>query len=143
MFDWQAELAPITSAAITTACHLSVAAIDSATPHASATFSPPMQAAIPKPTFAQALRSPQVQSEPLPVPSIRGETLPIKITNVAYYRGLEACKINLRGRLVLNKGDKPYATTDIYAKLQKLWKVKESWHMKVRKTQEGGLNCVF
>jgi len=31
--------------------------------------------------------------------------------------------------LVLNKGDKPYATKDITVKLQKLWKVKGPWHM--------------
>ena len=38
-------------------------------------------------------------------------------------------KINLRGRLVLNKEDKPYATKDITAKLHKLCKVKGPRHM--------------
>jgi len=70
-----------------------------------------------------------VPSEPLPVPAIRGKTLSIRISNTTYSRGLDFCKINLRGRLVLNKGDKPYATKDITAKLQKIWKVKGPWHM--------------
>jgi hypothetical protein len=63
------------------------------------------------------------------VPTIRGETLSVKITDTVYYRGLDFCKSNLRGRLVLNKGDKPYSIKDITAKLQKLWKVTGSWHM--------------
>jgi len=50
------------------------------------------------------------------------ETLSIMITNEAYVRGLEAFKVNFRGRLVLNKGDKPYCSKDIVAKLHKLWK---------------------
>jgi len=50
-----------------------------------------------KPSFAQAQCGRQVQSEPFLVPSIRGKTLSIKISKAAYYRGLEACKINLCG----------------------------------------------
>jgi hypothetical protein len=85
----------------------------SSMPLANATHAFPAPAATLKQSFAQTLRGPQVQfSEPLPEPSIRGETLPIKITNDAYFRGLEACKINLRGRLVLNKGNKPYSSKD-------------------------------
>lgn len=37
-------------------------------------------------------------------------------------QGLKAYKVNLRSRLVLNKGDKPYSSKDIVAMLQKLWK---------------------
>jgi hypothetical protein len=82
-----------------------------------------------KPSFAQALCGTPSISEPLPLPSIRGETLSVSISSTAYSRGVDFCKINLRGRLVLNKGDKPYATKDVTAKLQKIWKVKGPWHM--------------
>lgn len=53
----------------------------------------------------------------------------IRFSTTAYSRGLDYCKANLRGRLILNKGDKPYATKDITAKLQQLWKIKGPWHM--------------
>jgi len=39
-------------------------------------------------------------------------------TDEAYVRGLGACKVNLQGILVLNKGDKPYSSKDIITKLQ-------------------------
>jgi len=39
------------------------------------------------------------------------------------------CKRNLCGRLVLNKGDKPYTTKDIYSKLHNQWKTKGAWSM--------------
>jgi hypothetical protein len=39
------------------------------------------------------------------------------------------CKINLRGRLLLNKGYKPYNTREIETKLQKLWKTGGAWSM--------------
>jgi len=132
MFDWQAELQSLaTPAVITTSGHHPAVAIVPAMTQTtlSAPYSTPAQAALPKPSFAQALRGTQVPSEPLPVPAICGETLSIRISNTTYSRGLDFCKINLRGRLVLNKGDKPYATKDITTKLQKIWKVKGPWHM--------------
>jgi len=39
------------------------------------------------------------------------------------------CKRNLRGRLVLNKGDKPYTAKDIHSKLQNQWKTTGAWSM--------------
>jgi len=132
MFDWQAELQSLATPAVITTSghHPAVAVVPAMTqPTLSAPHSTPAQAALPKPSFAQALRGTQVPSEPLPVPAIHGETLSIRISNTTYSRGLDFCKINLRGRLVLNKGDKLYATKDITAKLQKIWKVKGPWHM--------------
>ena len=37
------------------------------------------------------------------------------------------CKRNLRGRLVLNKADKPYASKEIEEKLRKQWKTAAPW----------------
>jgi len=127
MFDWQAELAPpVSFPAIVTAGHSTAMTVSSS---ATAAPSAPAQAAAVKPSFAQALRGTPVHSDPFPVPSIRGETLSVKITDAVYYRGLDVCKTKLHGRLVLNKGDKPYSSKDITVKLQKLWKVKGPWHL--------------
>lgn len=68
-------------------------------------------------------------SDPLPVPSIRGDILSVKITDDVYSCGLDFCKTNLRGRLVLNKGDKPFSSKDLATKLHKLWKVQGPWHL--------------
>jgi len=112
MFDWQVELTPPTTPAIATSGHIPTVVIVPALEHValSASLSTPAQAAIPKPSFGQAFRGTQVQTEPLIVPSIHGETLSITISTAAYSRGLDFCKINLHARLVLNKGDKLYAT---------------------------------
>jgi len=131
MFDSQAELAlPATdTTTATTLLPTDVAAVI-AIPFANATLSLPAPTAILKPSFAQALCGTHVQfSDPIPATSIRGETLSIKITNYAYFRGLETYKYNLQSSLVLNKGDKPYTTKDIVAKLHKVWKVSGQWRL--------------
>jgi len=42
-------------------------------------------------------------------------------------QGLEACNKNLHGRLVFNRGDKPYATKDLFQKLSKSWSTTCKW----------------
>jgi hypothetical protein len=71
----------------------------------------------------------EVQVSQLPAPLIRGESLCIKITQSEYEKGLSDCKKNLHGRLVLNKGDKPWTTHDLTAKLTTVWQTKEQWRM--------------
>lgn len=44
-------------------------------------------------------------------------------------KGIEACKHNLCGRLVMNKGDKPYTFKDIREKLLKQRKTSGPWKM--------------
>jgi len=84
MFDWQAELAPPAAPPIATSSHIPAVAIISAVEHAalSAPLSTHARAAIPKPSFVQALRGTHVQTEPLPMPFIRGETLSITISTL-------------------------------------------------------------
>jgi len=104
-FDWQTELA--------------------------STGKPPLIAVepthhIPPPktkSFAQALvfANGTDNSVPLPSPIIRGENLCIQISQETYARGIEVCKRNLRGKLVLSKGDKPYGYREVLTKLQQLW----------------------
>jgi len=55
--------------------------------------------------------------------------LSIKISQTVYEKGMAVCKQNLRGRLVLNKGDKPYMKKDLELKLQKLWKTTGAWSL--------------
>ncbi|AES88682.2 hypothetical protein MTR_4g060870 [Medicago truncatula] len=121
MFDWQAELAPpAIPAVIVISGNSTAVAIVSDLTHSvsSAPIATHVPTAVVKPTV-----------ESLPLPFIRRDTLSISVSTTAYSRGLDYCKANLRGRLVLNKGDKPYATKDITAKLHQLWKTKGPWQM--------------
>jgi len=82
-------------------------------------------------SFAQALTgyTKTASNDNLPPPLIRGEQVSIKITQEVYEKGTAVCKHNLRGRLILNKGDKPYTKQDIQMKLQKVWKTSANWSM--------------
>ena len=114
-FDWQAELStPSTS------------------PISAAMVVAPPPKIVQCISFAQALATtPKTSSnDNMPKPLIRGESVSITITQQIYEKGLEICKHNLRGRLVLNKGDKPYTTKDIHLKLQKQWKTTGEWSMR-------------
>lgn len=113
MLDWQAELPHPIPLPI---------AVRAATPPPSA--APPI-------SFAHALTgtAKTASNENLPQPLIRGEQVSVKITQEVYEKGTAVCKHNLRGRLILNKGDKPYAKKDIQTKLQKIWKTTGNWSM--------------
>jgi len=122
MFEWQAELGPPP---------LQHGTIAASVPPVTLAVGPTalLTSASPKPSFAQALCGKSALSDPLPMPYMRGDMLSVKITDDVYVRGLDACKTNLRGRLVLNKGDKPPTSKDLAVKLQKLWKVTGPWHL--------------
>jgi len=92
--------------------------------------SPPLQIVI-MISFAQALTTSSIVSsnDNLSQPLIRGESVSIKISQDMYEKGMAVCKRNLRGRLVLNKGDKRYTTKDIHLKLQNQWKTTWAWNM--------------
>jgi len=60
-----------------------------------------------------------ITSAPLPLPTIRGDNLLIKITEEVYTIGLEKCKHHIHGRLFLNKGNKSYTAKEATAKLSK------------------------
>ena len=113
MFDWQAEMSAISIA-----------------PKVATALSPPAPSVSPKVSFAQALTaSHQTVPNVRPTPTLMGETLSIKITQAIYERGMNFCKTNLQGRLVLSKGEKAYSTKEIESKLQKHWKTAGSWRM--------------
>jgi len=62
--------------------------------------------------FAQVLTASHTSSSDynLLQPTIIGESVSIKISQALYEKGMAVCKRNLHGGLVLNKGDKSYAT---------------------------------
>ncbi|KEH40670.1 DUF4283 domain protein [Medicago truncatula] len=116
-FDWQAELAAPLGRTIVN--HTS-----------SAATVPPPPKPVQKISFAQALTASTIttaSNDSLPQPLICGDTVSIHITHDIYEICMDFCKRNLRGRLVLNKGDKPYTTKDIYSKLHNHWKTKGAW----------------
>lgn len=52
-----------------------------------------------------------------------------EIAAPAYEKGIEYCKRNRRGRLILSKGDKSYSSSEIQQKLQKRWKTTGPWSL--------------
>jgi len=118
-FDWQAEFslpAPTPSTTMPSPMVL-------ATTTAVSTPAPPLR------SFAQALVAShnKVTNITMPQPVIHGDTLSIRISQPIYEKGIDVCKRNLRCRLVLNKGDKPYASKEIEDKLKKQWKTAAPW----------------
>jgi hypothetical protein len=112
-FDWQAEqTVPVSPS--------------------NAAMVPPPPKPVSRVSFAQALTSTSTTSsnDNLPQPVFRGESVSITISQEMYEKGMFACKRNLRGRLVLNKGDTPYSTKDIHTKLQNHWKTAGPWSMR-------------
>lgn len=109
-FDWQAELS------LPSATPFMAAPSSMAVPLTAATPAAHQQ---PPKSFAQALVASHstATNDNLPRPTIRGDSLSIRITQPLYEKGVNFCKRNLRGRLVLSKGDKPYASKEIEDKL--------------------------
>jgi len=118
-FNWQAKLG-VPQGRITVNQESSPAAI----------LPPPKT--VQKVSFAQALFAPSTNSDNndnLPQPLIRGDKVSIHISQSVYEKGMDFYKRNLRARLVLNKGDKPYTTKEVYSKLRKQWKTRGAWSM--------------
>lgn len=90
----------------------------------------PSQPLAQKKTFAQALHAAiDVPLSQLPRPCIKGDSVSIKISENEYIKGLDSCKMNLHGRLILSKGDKPIKFNDLRDKLSQLWKPIGQWRM--------------
>jgi len=117
-FDWQAELAsPVNKIVVN---------------HSIAAMAPPTPKSTHNISFAQALTASSTTiscNDNFPQPLISGEFVSIHISQDIYEKGMALCKRNLRGRLVLNKSNKPYTTKDIHSKLQNQWKTTGAWSM--------------
>jgi len=74
-------------------------------------------------SFAQVVsRACDIQVNQLPPRVIKGDTISVKISQLEYEAGLEDCKHNLHGRLMLRKGDSPVTTKILKEKLNAVWK---------------------
>lgn len=81
-------------------------------------------------SFAQIVSNANVvQHKSLPILMIKEDSLCIKISQHVYEQGLVDFKRKLHGRLVLNKGDKPYQAKEVSLKLSKMWKTSHPWRM--------------
>ncbi|XP_024190658.1 uncharacterized protein LOC112194672 [Rosa chinensis] len=65
----------------------------------------------------------------LAAPTIRGETVYVKINEQIYQEQLRACRTNLIGRLLLRKGSPPMKTETLKLSLQSLWQPVGPWHL--------------
>lgn len=84
----------------------------------------------PQKTFAQALTNlcdiPQSQ---LPQAVIKGDGLAIQIPEEEYSAGMDACKLNLHGRIIWPKGSTPLTVVALKTKLSQYLKGLSVWGM--------------
>ncbi|CAJ2645397.1 unnamed protein product [Trifolium pratense] len=81
-------------------------------------------------SFAQALHNVcDVPVGNFPKPCLKGKRLSIKIPEDSYKAGLDRCKNNLHGRLIMAKGDKPLRLHEIHEKLTKAWAPVNKWQI--------------
>lgn len=85
---------------------------------------------LPSKTFVQALNDAcDIPLSQLPIPCKKGDSIAVKIPQDEYRAGVESCKNNLHGRLLLSKGDSLYKLDDLRAKLLKQWQPLSHWKM--------------
>lgn len=83
-------------------------------------------------TFASVLVGTEeniVSISQLPSPTIRGDTVFVKINEVIYQEQLKACRTNLIGRLLLRKGSTPVKTESLKTSLNSLWQPLGPWRL--------------
>ncbi|XP_024177848.1 uncharacterized protein LOC112183741 [Rosa chinensis] len=71
----------------------------------------------------------QVPISQLPAPTIRGDTVYVKINERIYQEQSAACRNNLIGRLLLRKGTIPLKTETLKASLHTLWRPLGPWRL--------------
>lgn len=68
-----------------------------------------------------------INMDELPLPHIKGGQISIKISEDSYQAGLNKCKLNLVGRIILPNGAEPWKTPDLRTRLQSLWSEISNW----------------
>jgi len=116
MFDWKVELAAPVSPLLV---HSRLLVAQNVTLSALSVPVPAQAVALP-PAALGGTRISSSEEAPYSVPCIKGDALSIKIGKEEYSKGLAECQYALRGRLTLNKGDKPYTACDLTTKLGKV-----------------------
>ena len=59
----------------------------------------------------------------------KGSYVSVRINSEALRSRMEMCKFSLIGRLILSKGDKPYALATLKEKLNVIWEFPPSWRL--------------
>lgn len=75
-------------------------------------------------TFASVLAGSEESHVPiskLSAPTIKGNTVYVRINEEIYQQQIQACRTNLIGRLLLRKGTKPMKIEDLKQLLHSLW----------------------
>ena len=82
-----------------------------------------------KTNFASLLKNSKPTSPialaPLPTPYTKGSLPAIKLDELVYQKSLQACQLNLIGRLSTPKGSSLYKVPDLYNKINSFWKCRE------------------
>ncbi|MCI06020.1 pectin acetylesterase, partial [Trifolium medium] len=79
-------------------------------------------------SFVQALSNVcDIPLSQLPKSCVKGDNIAILIPEEEYVVGINACKHNLHGRVILPKGTTPYIVEGLRAKLASLWKSIGRW----------------
>jgi hypothetical protein len=87
-------------------------------------ISPPIQ----QRSFAQALTNVcDIPLSQLPKACVKGDRVAIAIPEKDYLAGIDACKHNLHGRIILPKGSPPLSIDGLRSKLSVLWKSIGKW----------------
>ncbi|KAK2388533.1 hypothetical protein QL285_062210 [Trifolium repens] len=79
-------------------------------------------------TFAQALTNVcDIPLSQFPKASLKGDHVAIAIPESDYLAGIDACKYNLHGRIMLPKGSSPLSIDGLKSKLSVMWKSIGRW----------------
>lgn len=79
-------------------------------------------------TFAQVLSNVcEIPTSQLPQPCVKGDDLAIMIPENDYSANVEACKLNLHGRVIWPKGATPLTVVALKNKLATYWKDLSKW----------------
>ena len=62
-------------------------------------------------------------------PHKKGAYVSVRVNSEALQSRLELCRYSLIGRLILAKGDKPYALQTLKEKLSAVWKIASAWRL--------------
>lgn len=68
-----------------------------------------------------------IDLESLPQPCLKDDAISIRVSQYAYYKGINKCKLCLHGRLILPKGSSPVKLGELPKKIQEVWKISSHW----------------
>ena len=73
-----------------------------------------------------SIPKPPIPLAPIPTPYTKGSLPAIKLDEIVYQKSLQACQLNLIGRLSSPKGTSPFKLSELHTKLNSFWKCREA-----------------